>query len=238
MHPKFYSIMKKVILKNIANCVAVLMLVSCGGNRPASNEDGAKKDSAAANSPAQQMAKTEDNGKNQRTLEFVGYADSVNQGLIGKDTLKTSARREAVATIGNLGARVNYGSPGRRGRTIWNGLVAYDQVWVTGAHTATTVVFDKDILIAGQRIAAGTYGFFTVPTANEWILILNKNADQHLADDYTEKEDVVRVKVKPEILKQEVFRLTYDFVKKSDVEGALSMSWGKIKVSLTFQVAQ
>lgn len=229
--------MKKSILTSIFIITTSVLLTSCGGNQQASTETEAGKDSVAADPHAQHQAKTEDDEKNQRELKYNTYADSVNQGLIAKDTMKTSARREVQAAIGGLNVRVNYGSPGVRGRIVWNGLVAYDQVWVTGAHTSTAFTFDKDVMIDNQKISAGTYGFFTIPNEKEWTLILNTRPNQHLADDYTDKEDVIRVKVKPEMLKKEVQRLTYEIEKKSDNEGAVSMSWEKVKVSLPFKVA-
>ena len=228
--------MKNSILATIVVLSTTFMLASCGGNQQATNEAETKKDSVVADPHAQHQAKTENDEKNQRELKYNTYADSVNQGLIPKDTLKTSARREAAGSVGSLNISINYGSPGVKGRAIWNGLVGYDQVSVTGAHTATAVTFDKDVMINDQKISAGAYGFFTIPSASEWTLILNTRANQHLADDYTEKEDVIRVKVKPEMLKKEVQRLTYSVDKKSDTEGAISMSWEKIKVSMPFKV--
>jgi hypothetical protein len=65
------------------------------------------------------------------------YADSVNEGIIITDTLKSSPRRAAMATIKGCHIHIDYSSPGVKGRSIWGGLVAYDQVWAAGAHTAT-----------------------------------------------------------------------------------------------------
>src|SRR5687767_458876 len=51
------------------------------------------------------------------------------------DTLKKSL--PAIAT-GNINGRklvIRYHSPAVRKRAIWGGLVAFDQVWVTGAHS-------------------------------------------------------------------------------------------------------
>src|SRR5688572_27386481 len=67
------------------------------------------------------------------------YADSVNAGIILKDTLKGSPRRFVMDFIGSNHVHVDYGSPGVKGRTIWGGLVAYDEVWATGAHHATSI---------------------------------------------------------------------------------------------------
>ncbi len=160
------------------------------------------------------------------------YADSVNMGLISVDTFKGSARREAHGKIGDVAVTVNYGSPGKRGRVLWNGLVSYDQVWVSGSHWATAVTFDADIQVKGTTVPAGTYAFFTIPGRKEWTLILNKNFDQHLADDYDEEMDVIRFTAIPEEVDTPVQRLTYTIESAGENAGSLSLAWDELSVSL------
>ena len=161
------------------------------------------------------------------------YADSVNNGLISADTLKGSPHRTAMATVNGTHVHIEYSSPGVKGRVVWGGLVAYDKVWVTGAHKATSVQFSKDVTINGQKIPAGQYAFFTIPGKEKWIIILNTRYDQHLADDYNEKEDLVRVEVKPEE-HDLVQRLTYAVNKIDDKSGEIVMQWEKIVIRLPF----
>ena len=63
-----------------------------------------------------------------------------NPNLI-KDTSKKSIKSSAVGVIGKDSVKIIYHSPGVRKRIIWGGLVPYDEVWVTGAHDATTIEF-------------------------------------------------------------------------------------------------
>jgi hypothetical protein len=219
--------MQKTTLFISAIC---LMLGACNTEKSGTESSASKTDTAAT--PAMPM---DADHIPQRDLKFNDYAEAVNAGKIPKDTLKTSARREATGSVGTLNVKINYGSPGVRGRAIWNGLVGYDQVWVTGAHTSTKVEFDKDVVIGDKTIAAGAYGFFTIPAESEWTLILNKNYDQHLADDYKEAEDFVRIKVKP-ATNAMTQRLTYAVERKSDTEGRIAVKWDKIKVVMPFTV--
>lgn len=163
------------------------------------------------------------------------YADSVNQGLVA-DTIKSSPVRQTMTMLNGNHIHITYGSPGVRGRVIWGGVVAYDQVWSTGAHDATSIMFDKEVMINNQKIPAGTYGFFTIPGKEEWTIILNKNYQQHLADDYTDKEDVIRVKVKPEKQANITQRLTYKIEETSEKAGNISVYWEYLKVSLPFSM--
>ncbi len=146
-----------------------------------------------------------------------------------------SPRTNAMANIGETHVHIDYSSPGVRGRTIWGGLVAYDVVWVTGAHQATSISFDNFLKIDGKVIPAGKYAFFTIPGKEEWTLILNENHDQHLADDYDEARDIIRIKVVPEKLEQLVESLTYEVKPTEENKGVISVSWEHLKVSFSVE---
>lgn len=165
-----------------------------------------------------------------------GYADSINKGLIAKDTMKSSPKRVAMETIGNTHIHIEYGSPGVKGRMIWGGLVAYDQVWATGAHNATTVDFSTAVTIGGKKVAKGKYALFTIPGKEEWIIIINSKSKQHLADEYNQAEDIVRVKVKPVKKDKMVQRLTYR-VEKSGKDAAIAIEWEQLRVVLPVVVS-
>jgi hypothetical protein len=156
------------------------------------------------------------------------HAEHEHQEQEDKPTKKSlSPRTEAMANIGKTHVHIDYSAPSARGRMIFGGLVGYDNIWVTGAHRATSIDFSTDVEIDGQTIPKGKYAFFTIPNQEEWTLILNKNYEQHLSDDYDEALDVIRVKVKPETLEEKVETLTYEVT-----ENGMSVAWENVKVSL------
>ncbi|MGY6523541.1 MAG: efflux RND transporter periplasmic adaptor subunit [Mongoliitalea sp.] len=136
-----------------------------------------------------------------------------------------SPRTAAMANIGKNHVHVDYSAPSVRGREIFGGLVGYGDVWVTGAHTATSISFNQELEIGGKRIPAGKYAIFTIPRADKWTLILNKNFDQHLADDYDQKEDVARWEITPVVLKESVEKLTFEVISTKGNEGKLRFAW-------------
>lgn len=148
------------------------------------------------------------------------------------DTLKGSLKAEAQGSIGSATVKIRYYSPAVRGRVVWGELVPYDQVWVTGAHNATSLQSDKDLTIAGKKIPAGKYALFTIPGKNEWVIIINKNWQQHLADNYSEKEDMFRIKIKPGIHTENQERLRYEVVSDAGSTGQIVMTWGKLKLAI------
>ena len=161
------------------------------------------------------------------------YADSINSGLIKEDLKKASTPRVTSLKVGKTQLRLNYYSPGVRGRVIWGGLVPFDQVWVTGAHSANKFEIGNDIKINGQVIKAGIYGLFTIPGKEKWTFILNTNHEQHLSDDYDAKDDVFRLDIKP-VQTEMTQRLTFELKETSKKEGALIFKWENLSFSVPF----
>lgn len=139
----------------------------------------------------------------------------------------------AVAVIGGENIKISYHSPGVRKRIIWGGLVPYDEVWVTGAHDATSLEMPKAFVVNGKEIPAGKYAFFTIPGEKEWTIIINKNWKQHLASEYDEKDDIVRLKVKPSII-EHTERLQYFIEMKNNNEGVIAVAWEKLRIEALF----
>ncbi len=143
------------------------------------------------------------------------------------DTFKKSIPCITKATIKNAEVEVNYYSPGVKNRTIWGGLVPYGEVWVTGAHNATSFRINQSFSIGDTKVDAGKYAIFTIPGKDEWIFILNKNYQQHLADHYKQEEDVLRLTVKPVWANTVTERLQY-----SVIENKLVIAWEKWSIEI------
>lgn len=152
------------------------------------------------------------------------------------DTSKRSIKSAAIGKIGDANITINYHSPGVRKRVIWGGLVPYNDVWVTGAHSATNLIIDKPFKIEGKTIPAGKYALFTIPGENEWTVIINKNWQQHLTDDYNIKDDLVRVEVKPITKDSTLERLQYFITSSGNNKGTIAMEWEKVRIEFPIQL--
>ncbi|MGK7391744.1 MAG: DUF2911 domain-containing protein [Candidatus Cyclobacteriaceae bacterium M2_1C_046] len=148
-----------------------------------------------------------------------------------------SPRKSAMANIGDTHVHVDYAAPSMRGRQIFGGLVGYGQVWTPGAHKATTIQFYEDVMVEGQPVSKGKYGLFTIPGQDQWTVMLNKNTDMHLADDYTEADDVVRFNVTPEKLQEPVEQLTFE-VKSEGNQGQVVLKWADVNIPFSVTAKQ
>ncbi|WP_452600750.1 DUF2911 domain-containing protein [Pontimicrobium sp. MEBiC06410] len=149
-----------------------------------------------------------------------------------------SPHTSTMAMVGDAHIHIDYSSPGVRGRIIFGGLVGYDNVWQAGAHMATWLETNKDLTIDGKELSAGKYGFFTIPSKEDWTIMINKNWNQHGKDDYDEKDDVIRFKVTPIISDEITEHLEYKVNKLSETEGTISLAWEKVTISVPFKLNQ
>ncbi len=116
---------------------------------------------------------------------------------LAQDKKPASPKETVEGTIDGTKITIVYHRPSVKGRKVMGELVPFGQVWRTGANDATTITFDKAVTIEGKTLAAGTYSLFTIPTENEWTIIFNSEAKQWGAYKYNDKNDVLRVTVKP-----------------------------------------
>jgi hypothetical protein len=144
----------------------------------------------------------------------------------------------AMSMVGDAHVHIDYSSPGVRGRIIFGGLLAYDQVWQAGAHKATWLETNKSLTIAGKELKAGKYGVFMIPSKGEWTIIFNRHWDQHGKDEYDEKEDVLRFKVKAIVSKTITEHLKYQVKKQSNKKGIITFAWEKIIFEFPFKINQ
>tara|TARA_R110001592_G_scaffold64751_2_gene198881 strand:+ start:9701 stop:9886 length:186 start_codon:yes stop_codon:yes gene_type:complete len=60
-----------------------------------------------------------------------------------------------VTNIGKTHVNIVYHAPSARGRQIFGGLVAYNEVWVTGTRSATAIDFYGDVELNVKTVAKG-----------------------------------------------------------------------------------
>jgi hypothetical protein len=175
----------------------------------------------------------------------------LNVGVFAQLTLPRDSQRQEIAqTVGDARVSIVYHRPNVKGRAIlgcetkdvvpvannlYPCLVPYGQVWRTGANENTTIEFSRDVTINGQPLPAGKYGFHAIPGKTEWILIFSKDNDKWGSFSYDQKNDALRVTVRPE--KGEMQEtLSYDFQNITPSSGKIAIRWEKIVVPFTFDI--
>lgn len=97
--------------------------------------------------------------------------------------------------IGSSKIKITYNRPLVRGRKIFGELVPFDKLWRTGASDCTVIFISEDIYFGNKIVKAGSYSIFSIPSINEWTIIVNTDTTLHGETGYDEKKDVMRFKV-------------------------------------------
>jgi tetratricopeptide (TPR) repeat protein len=148
---------------------------------------------------------------------------------------RVSQRGSVTQRIGLTDITINYHRPMVGGREIWGKTVPYGKVWRAGANENTTITFSDDVTVEGKALAAGTYGLHATPDKEQWTIIFSKNSTSWGSFSYDEKEDALRVTVKPHAAEAfEMLTYTFDDVKPDSAVATLR--WEKLAVPFQIRV--
>jgi hypothetical protein len=137
--------------------------------------------------------------------------------------LSTTQTIEQELGLGKI--TLTYSRPNIRGRKVFGGLVPYGAVWRLGANSATIIKFSDDVIIEGNKVPAGEYGMFAIPTQGDWTIILNKTAHQWGAYTYKDADDFLRFKVKNMHHDAPLETMTMWFGNVDQTKAELEMRW-------------
>jgi tetratricopeptide (TPR) repeat protein len=145
--------------------------------------------------------------------------------------------------IGLTDVTIHYNRPGVKGREgkIWGELIhtgfsdlgfgsSKSSPWRAGANENTTIEFSTDVMIEGKPLPAGKYGFFVAYDQAEPTLNLSKDAGSWGSYFYDEKQDALRVKVKPQALDKSVEWMKFEFTNQTENSAVVSLQWEKLAI--------
>ena len=177
-------------------------------------------------------------------------------------TPRNSPKASVMQRIGATDVTITYSRPGVKGRKIWGDplpeqtakvkgevtldnqnerpkdavIVPYGHVWRAGADEATQFVVSDDVLINGQKLAAGSYSLHTIPNKDEWTIVFNGTPNQWGSFNYDPAKDTLRVKVKPQAVADNQEWLAYILEPVSEDSAQVNIRWEKISVPFTVKV--
>jgi hypothetical protein len=138
-------------------------------------------------------------------------------------------------TVGVTQVTLEYSRPGVKDRTIFGGLVPYDEVWRTGANAATKITFSDDVVFGGQELKAGSYAILTVPGKTEWTFKLYPYESWDFSS-YIEKEPAAKIKSEPVDMPFSVETMTFFLGELRDNSATLYLIWDMTSVPVSLKV--
>jgi len=151
--------------------------------------------------------------------------------------------------IGITDVTIHYDRPGVKNREgkIWGQLVytgfsdlqfgtSKSSPWRAGANENTTMEFSHDVMIEGKTLPAGKYGFFIAYDPQLCTLIFSKNHNSWGSYFYDEKEDALRVTVKPARMENSVEWLKYEFINQTENSATIALQWERLMIPIKVEV--
>lgn len=173
------------------------------------------------------------------TTERVAWVDieALARGFAARDAAGSglgplSPRDSTSATVAGARISVSYGRPSLRGREL-NVLAPPGQVWRTGANDASTLTTDRALQFGSLTVPPGTYSLFTIPGADRWTLILNRQTGMSGLE-HDPAQDLGRVEM---MLRSGDYSNQFTIsVQAQGRGGVLRMHWGRTIAEAGFSV--
>lgn len=95
---------------------------------------------------------------------------------------------------------VNYSRPSVRDRLIFgsaedDALIPYGEYWRLGANEGTEIIFDRDVLIGGNDLSAGTYRFYGYPYTDYFDMVVSNATDEWGYSEPDPESDLFKVRL-------------------------------------------
>ena len=153
----------------------------------------------------------------------------------GDKSKRPSPPGEAKVTFADAKTvTIDYSRPSAKGRQVFGGLGPYGKVWRTGANEATAFVTTADVMVGNTHVPAGSYTLYTIPQADKWTLIINKQTGQW-GTEYHQDQDLARVDMKKQEITVPVEQFTIALDQDSNDSADLILEWEKTRVFVTIQ---
>jgi hypothetical protein len=159
-------------------------------------------------------------------------------------------RATITEEVGITNITIKYSRPdvgGREGK-IWGTLVTYgfssqnnitnknNSPWRAGANENTVISFEHDVKLEGKDVKAGTYGLHVAIWPDSAVLILSNQSSAWGSFFYEEKDDALRVTVRPVALDKSTEWLKYEFIEHKEKSCTIAMIWEKLMIPFKVEV--
>lgn len=153
----------------------------------------------------------------------------VAAAVYAQDLPQPSPKAMVMQTFGLTDVTIEYSRPGVKGREVFGDLVPFDQLWRTGANSATKITVSTDVMIGGKELKAGSYSIFTMPGKDSWKVMFNTNATASTGQ-YDAANNAVEIEVKP-MTAEATERLMFSFRNVTDNTTDVHMNWATTAIS-------
>lgn len=153
--------------------------------------------------------------------------------------IRASERATVAQTVDGTALTINYGRPRLRQRQvgeIFGKQVHWGEVWTPGANQATTLTVDRDVIINGTPVPAGSYSvWMVVQDTTGWNTVLIADTTLFHLPNPTVTEEMLQFMAPVTPTESTVVDLTWSFRDISSTGVVAEMAWADRKA--TWEIA-
>jgi hypothetical protein len=166
-----------------------------------------------------------DAGGQAPTCQFRGAPDALAERPSPLDSLDVR--------LGDATAKLCYGRPSARGRTILGVQDPFGSPWRMGANEPTTLHLPFPASLGGIHLQPGSYSLYAIPEVGSWTIVVNGNTNRWgiPINPDVRRSDVGNFTVTTSELAQHVETLTFRF-EGNGVSGVLVFEWERTTFSI------
>lgn len=151
---------------------------------------------------------------------------------------RASPLDSATVELGGETAKICYGAPSARGRTMIGGdEVPYGEPWRLGANEATALHLTFPARLGDVELEPGSYSLYAIPDDEEWTVVVNGQVERWgiPIDPEVTAQDVGRIQVPRERPEEHVETLSFHFQERNGNEAGLVMEWEEYRITLPLE---
>lgn len=168
------------------------------------------------------------------TLTLVLSAFGLNAQIVTPQPSPASTLKQ---TVGLTEVEITYSRPAKRGRVVFGDLVAYDEVWRTGANKNAMITTSDLLLFGKDSLKAGTYAIFTKPGKSSWEIYFYTDTENWGTPEVWDAAKVALTVKAEAVNKSESVESFTIQLENVETNGAvLSIMWDKVDVNIPFKV--
>ena len=158
----------------------------------------------------------------------------IQQGDAESAVKRPSPLGVTVITLGGKEAKLCYGRPSARGRTMLGDNNPFGQPWRLGANEATAIHLSFPAVIGAVAVGPGSYSLYVIPGPDEWQVFVNANAERWgiPVDDHVRAENVGSFKAAVSATKDMVEQMTFTWIQDGSSAGRLVFEWEHTHVEI------
>ncbi len=165
-------------------------------------------------------------------LSILLFSFSGLSNLSAQELPQPSSAAEIHQRVGLTDFTLIYSRPNVKGRAIFGDLVPFSDVWRAGANAATSIEFNSDIELNGNKVSAGKYAIYITPEKDSWTIVLNTNWDTWGANGYDEANNVASFTASVNTTDNMTETFTIGFNSVLADNAVLSFTWANVNVNV------